>query len=284
MKKLLLLLTVCGISFTANAQVDDSSVAYDENASVYGSRDEQIDSIRLAEREKKVAQQEKDLAMEKKWKRKKYLNIAFVNQTLEHCDHPSMTWKSDFGVSLVKGRTYYLHKKPIAGILKFGIDWTQMDLNYAKYSEDFGEMVDEGQSGGSGGSVSPIYPEFDLDLGCHQFEYSMHVGVSLSINPVDHLMVHGYFRYAPSFTGVILNDEFSGNYGSFFVTGGSISYKAISIGVESRWGKATYKSFGIGDDLKEGLSDGKLSVEDVLSSEKNKMKTNSTRFYIGFRF
>ena len=41
--------------------------------------------------------------------------------------------KSDFGAAIVWGKTYYLHKKPLAGMIKFGIDWSWMDLNYAQY-------------------------------------------------------------------------------------------------------------------------------------------------------
>ena len=41
----------------------------------------------------------------------------------------------DFGVSLTFGKTYYLHKKPLLNMIKYGIDATWFELSYAKYSE-----------------------------------------------------------------------------------------------------------------------------------------------------
>lgn len=32
--------------------------------------------------------------------------------------------ENDFGVSISWGKTYYLHKKPLLGMLKFGLDWS----------------------------------------------------------------------------------------------------------------------------------------------------------------
>lgn len=220
------------------------------------------------------------------WGRKKYLNIAWVDQTLKNTENDLLKWKSEFGVSLVKGTTYYLHSKPLFGMLKFGIDWTQMDINYAKLEEDFprSESASAGNGGGFADIITPdIYKM--VDLGKHQFEYSMHLGVSVTINPVDYLKVNGYFRYAPSFSGILYENEdgdteFSCGYGSFFVSGGAVSYKVISLGVEARWGSGKYKSFAFDSDAV--LDD--LEVSDAFTTDKVKMKTNSTRFYISFRF
>lgn len=66
------------------------------------------------------------------WKdRAKYFNLGYVKQTLTD-KSTGIELQSDFGVSLSSGKTYYLHKKPLAGMIKFGLDWTWMDLNYAK--------------------------------------------------------------------------------------------------------------------------------------------------------
>ncbi len=98
---------------------------------------------------------------------------------------------------------------------------------------------------------APTNKEDNINIGRHQFEYAMQVGPSVTVNPIDHLKINAYFRYAPSFSGILINDEFSYNYASFFVTGAAISYKVISVGIESRWGKAKYKNFSI-DDFNEG--------------------------------
>lgn len=70
------------------------------------------------------------------WKdRAKYFNLGYVKQTLADRTYGGEL-KSDFGASLSWGKTYYLHRKPLFGMLKFGLDWSWMDINYAKFSLD----------------------------------------------------------------------------------------------------------------------------------------------------
>ncbi|WP_417192432.1 hypothetical protein [Alistipes putredinis] len=52
-----------------------------------------------------------------------------------------------------------------------------------------------------------------------------------------------------------------------------MAWKVISVGVEGRWGQAKYNGFSLEDADLEGIS-----------STKTKLKTNSVRFYVGFRF
>ena len=61
---------------------------------------------------------------ERIWKKRaKYFNIGYItNQTLTDKVDAEAEWKSDFGVSLTFGKTYYLHKKPLLNMIKFGID------------------------------------------------------------------------------------------------------------------------------------------------------------------
>ena len=82
---------------------------------------------------------EKDNLNQKIWKdRAKYFNIGYVNQTVTDKTFGGKI-KSDFGVSLSSGKTYYLHKKPIVGMIKFGLDWTWLDINYAKSTLEFAD-------------------------------------------------------------------------------------------------------------------------------------------------
>ena len=68
---------------------------------------------------------------ERIWKKRaKYFNIGYItNQTLTDKVDAEAEWKSDFGVSLAFGKTYYLHKKPLLNMIKFGIDATWFDQN-----------------------------------------------------------------------------------------------------------------------------------------------------------
>lgn len=88
-----------------------------------------------------------------------------------------------------------------------------------------------------------------------------------------------YFHFIPSGSVIFLNDEANASYVSNFTIGGAIAYKAISLGIESRWGKAKYNSFSVNEDTEEDAS-----IDDILIRDKNRMKTGSLRFFLIFRY
>ena len=131
------------------------------------------------------------------WKnRSKYFNLGYVKQSLVFKDFGDEKLKNDFGVSISWGKTYYLHKKPLLGMLKFGLDWSWVDLNYSKYT------ISESEEPGSG-SVGDIMDE-TIDIGNHQLEYGMQVGPSITINPVHELKISLYFQLTPSYSMMYL--------------------------------------------------------------------------------
>lgn len=258
-----------------------------------------IDSLEqiVSQLSSKVSETEENLRLTELWKRRKFKSIAFVKQSLTHQDIAGMKWKSDFGASLQMGRTYYLHKKPLAKMIKFGLDWVYMDLNYAKYSEAFTDEVFGGSGNmNQGETTNNGFNDFgtdgyysgsdmDFDLGCHQVDYSMQFGPSVTINPVSSLMVGAYFRYAPTASCVLLNDEVHLGYASFFTSGCFIAWKAISIGFEYRWGKSKYNSLSFDEESTDfdDMDDIGGGLDTFFSSEKNRMKTSSFRISLSFR-
>lgn len=241
---------------------------------------DKVDSLTQVVKElsSKVQKVEDDARNEAIWnKRKKYFQIGYTNQTLTHQDVPGLEWKSDFGVSLAMGKTFYLHKKPLFNMLKFGLNATWFDVSYAKYSQPKGWEEPSDPSDFEEG-------EADFDLGAHQAEIGLGIGPSITVNPIDHLKVSGYFHFIPSGSILVLNDEINASYVSNFAVGGAISYKAISLGVESRWGKAKYNSFSVDEDAIDNPDIEDFNPDDVLIKGKNRMKTKSVRFYLTLRF
>ena len=155
-----------------------------------------------------------------KARRPKYVALGYVMQqdvTLASGE----VIKPDFGAMLNRGRTFYLHKKPIANFLNIGIDATWIDLNYAMYK-----------------------PTALTDATLHQAELAMQVGPSLTFTPVKRLQVHLYGRYAPTFAMRYDSEVFGGNYATMFVAGGNLSFGFFGIGAEYRMGKnMNYKAF-----------------------------------------
>ena len=181
---------------------------------------------------------------EKIWKRSKYFYIAYGMTSLDRGNgQPKLN--SDFAFSIGRGKTYYLHKKPLLGMIKFGLDWTFFDIAVAQYEEEDG-----------------LYTRDDSDI--YKGEISMQFGPSITVNPIDFLKVNLYFRYDPTYSMMFNTDgnEFKGNYGSYFNTGLAASYKVISLGYEYRWGSTSYK----------------------IDDENQTWKTSGNYFYISFRF
>lgn len=216
-------------------------------------------------------------------KRNSYFSLGYMNQTLTHLDQPGLEWKSDFGIILSWGRTYNLHKKPLFNMLKFGIDAVWADISYAKYA-DLKEDVPVDDDVNYGADYDGEgYSE--KDFGVHQLQVGMGVGPSITLNPVDHLKLNGYFHFVPSMSVVVINDEANTSYVSNFSVGGAVSYKCISLGIESQWGKAKYKSFSINEDEGESESDFSYSdISDILKQGNNRLKTKSLRFFLIFRY
>ena len=234
---------------------------------------------------------EEDVRNREIWNdRAKYFNISYVNQSLTQKD-VNGTWRSDFGVALTNGRTYYLHKKPLLGMIKFGIDWSYFDINFAKYEDKWGffggDYYDDGSYDG-GNYYDPDDPSGEGDYyedeteDMYQAEIGMSVGPSVTINPIDHLKANLYFRVTPSFSMLYAAEEFSTSYGTFFSFGGSVAWKAISLGIEGRWGNVKYDSmFDLG-----ALEDIEDTGDIDLSGDKpsTKWKVGSMRFYVSLRF
>lgn len=161
---------------------------------------------------------------EREW-RKKFINISFTNATMSQDDMIDL--KSNYGVAFTAGRTYYLHE-PIGDVLRLGVDATWLDLNYTNYD------------------IEHITYWETNKYQIHQCEFSMHIGLSITFEPIKKFAVQAYFRYAPTFAVLYTGntETFYGNYSSFRIAGGNVSYGAVGLGVEKRFGSVNYKPLG----------------------------------------
>ena len=76
-----------------------------------------------------------------------------------------------------------------------------------------------------------------------QWDLAMQLGPCLSIL-MGSMRLHGYFRYAPTYSILTKPEAKYGNYATNFVTGGSLTFGAIGLGAEYRFGDCRYKQFG----------------------------------------
>lgn len=197
--------------------------------------------------------------------RTKYFNINYSPQKLKSTEN-SLEISNEYGGGITYGKTFYVHPKPIAGMVNFGIDASFIDINYSFYSDsDYDDYYDE---------------EYKMDY--HQAEIGMQVGPSVTVTPISRLQAHAYFRWSPCFSGIYDTDDskFAGSFGSFFNTGLSVSYGVIGLGVEARWGQSKFKNV-----LNSAYTmdwDKWENYEDPVPNHK--FKTTTTRVYIQFCF
>ncbi len=180
---------------------------------------------------------------------KGYTNISYSKQELTD-PVSGLGRTADIGAAISRGRTFVLHREPIASMVFVGLDATWIDINYAQYKA----------------------PKNSDALSFHQADFGMGIGPSVHVLPIGKLGIHAYFRYHPTFaTGISTEDgfEIQGGYSSVFTTGGAVSWSFISLGAEARWGTGNYKKLFGGDE--ESVNLGKL-------------KTSGMRIYLSFRY
>ena len=180
--------------------------------------------------------------------RSSYVNIGYAESKLNQDDFSQL--KSEWGASFTIGKTFYLHKKPILKFIKFGIDASWLDLTYANYE---------------------VKPYFEKKETFHHAEAAIHVGPSITLTPVNGLNLCGYFRYAPTFSAMYGGDTFKCAYATRFVGGASLSYKAIGVGFESRFGNSKFTPFY-------------AFFDEVEDAGKIKTKLTGFRVYVTFRY
>lgn len=208
------------------------------------------------ERRIERAQEQDKSELNRIWRRRSdYLNLAFVVQNVETNIDELSELNSEWGAAISWGKTFYLHRKPIGRVLKFGLDWTWLDLNGACFEQD-------------------MYSIFDGDYHetLYQLDAGMQFGPSITVNPVDHLKISTYFRVTPTFATVyaVENELFLKNYATYLNAGLSVAWRLLSLGVEYRTGKTSY------DDLGE--------LSELMPGVAIDLNTTSWRMYFGFRF
>ncbi len=280
----------------------DSAVSneeeFDEENFYDNTRDEEIEMLKQTVAELQASIQssqetlqktEKDTHNKSIWNnRAKYFNIYYVDQSLKQ-KNINGVWKNEIGIALALGKTFYLHKNPILGMIKFGIDWSYFDINFSKYKDQWGFFNGNYEYSASSGNYYDdyYYDDEDSSEDVYQAEIGTAIGVSLTINPYDHIKVSGHFRVIPSYSMLYADEDFSSSYGTFFSVGGAISYKVISVGIEGRWGNTKYNSFlnlSDIDDFDEWIEDGIDNISDGNYDGSSKWRTGSMRVYISFRF
>lgn len=244
------------------------------------------------------------------WSRKGYFNIAYNSYKLKpdgdiptgvaYNDGIVPKFKSDWGVSIQLGRSYRLHKKPIANLLQFNIDYTYIDLsvNHFKAGGDGKNLYDSSKMFEyTDDDETDTYYYLPWNLEKYEANYGMAVGPSVTVAPfntIDNRWLH-YFKlnlyyhigYHISALYIVNDkkadvnqdtssegyDKLSDNmkisigHGLMHGFGFNLSWKFIGLGYEYRMGNLEYT----------------MLPTDTFSKKKQKFTSTSSRIYLQFR-
>ncbi len=198
-----------------------------------------------------------------------YINLAHANQKIEFDASerfPAETFRSDYGAAAEFGSTYFFNgKRPVMNnTMRFGLDWSYADLQYASFRFGRGHAEREG----------------------HFANIGMQIGPSVTVTPVHPLHIRAYVHYAPSVAGFSPSDFEDMKFGyAGYVTGGvQCSYRFVTLGVEIRSGRG--KLWSVDEDALEEIldDDGSHLDADDLVGPKTHAKLSGLRLVLGFRF
>lgn len=241
------------------------------------------------------------------WARKGYLNLSYNTATLTPDEKvptgvPSLNggyapeFKSKWGASLQMGRGYKLHKKPIANILQFYIDYRYIDLNVNFFDHENGgkDLYDTRVK--LPNDDKKFYTPWNLKK--YDINYGMAVGPSITVAPFNsmeskglhHLHLNAWYQIGYHASLLLMkNDEDADinteknsynkeekvregiklnlGHGLTNAFGFSISWKFIGVGYEHRSASLKYKSLDT----------------DTYGDDKYKFKSSTNRVFLQFR-
>lgn len=279
----LLLMGLCGI---LSAQEVIDSTREDIN-----SLRQEIETLKM-QRLQDSLNVENRFRQERLWKKSRPLIIGIGNQAMLDKTN-GVKYKKSFSIGVSFRRTYFLHDKAIANMMKFGLDVSFFDLTYARYAKGKGSSLGNVLGNVTEETADGVGNDFlnSINIGKHSITLGVAVGPSLKIVPfyhlnkkaLDKLKVTLYGHYVPSFCGVAMmgdgNKSFSGGYMGMWRYGINLSFSRIGIGVEHYKGKSKLHNFSSND---EEDDDGNSFPN--FTNDKVKYTFSGTRFYIGFRF
>lgn len=298
MRKILILLAVNMMALSSlaqvvtdeNSRVDSSEVATDVLS---------IDDI-IGEEQQLTQRKLKDRHFKGVWDYRSYLNISFANSKLDP-DTPIplgvggsenvSKFKSDWGLSLVYGRNYRLHKYPIANTLQFYLDFTSVDLTVAHYKAEDKEFLFDSNN-----------PSMPWCIEKYEASYGMNLGPSLTVAPFNYVAVQGlhyvklnvYYHLGYHIAGMLLPDNEDADFNRKGQPGyNSDTHDEMKDKTKLAWGHGltstfglslSWKFIGLGYEHRTSTVRYKAIDTDFFGSDTQKFNSSISRFFIQFRF
>lgn len=266
MKKFLFLFAASCVAAAASAQTpDDKNIDWNED---------EIVSINDIMNDKRVANKATSSTshFKKVWRRKTYVDLGLSESKLTPvAGLPSTAaYESTWGATFQNGRSFNLHRRPIAQTLLFSLDWSWLDLMFNHYD-----------------AATSIANKWDNEK--FELHAGMDLGPALTIAPfthinkakgLHHLKFNAYYHVGYAAAGVFLNggdteEKLSDRLSEMLQFGHGVN---TSFGVSMNW-----KALGVGFEIRNAKG---LKFKDSGDSEEDletKFDSSTRRLFIQFR-
>jgi hypothetical protein len=306
LKKTLIVVGACLMATVSPAQVVDGNE--DKNIDWQEKQSEIVTLDDIIRDEQSVTQRKLTLEhYQNVWGGRTYLNLSHVNDKLKP-DETIPTglgtnvgdFKSDWGAALTIGRNFRLHKRAIANVAQFNLDFTFFDLNVNHFkAENGGKDVYDSRKKTTDNNY---YTPWNLE----KFEgsFGMNIGPSLTIAPFTYtnsaalhfIKFNIYWHMGYHISGVLMNNNHAdeadmnkaGNADYVKLDQETMDKKGLidwGLGVTRHFGfNVSWKFIGLGYETRTTSLKYTSMDDDRFGDGKYKFKTSQNRLYLQFRF
>lgn len=246
------------------------------------------------------------------WLRRSYFNLSFGSMALSPKeDYPTGVregivpkYESNWAASLQLGRSYRLHKKPIANVIQFNIDYTGIDLNvsHIKQAGDGRNLYDSSNTFVPEGNTSrdtQYYIPWNLEK--YEADYGMKLGPSITLSPftgtksrgAHFLQLHCYYHIGYQASLLLFLNDGDADVNQSTTGQNRTAHEEMESGTKLNWGHGVTQSFGIVLSWK-GIGIGyehraanlkyKSTSPSTFGNNSYKFDTSLNRFFIQYRY
>ena len=293
---------MCAVFSYAQGSVtgDDEPLNIDEDTTSVSSLDEIVKTQEMV-----YTKKFRDKVVQNVWKRKSSFSVAYTttnlegdlqmyNSTKDAYEPVNQKFENDWGLTMKIATTVRFHKRPIADIVSFGLDYSLLDLSVNHYKELEGDKLYKSSETWmediDGKIRNPHYIPWGLQM--YNFTYGMNLGPSIGVAPfarfknpqLAHLRLHLYFNvgYRASLLLMKGNDD---------KDAAQPHDEKVKESSKLQWGHGFYtmfgvrmswKGIGIGYELVNGSQNYKSVETEIYGSRTNKLKESSHRIVLSY--
>ena len=236
------------------------------------------------------------------WSRNSYFNVAYNSATLKPNGDISLGYnyngdkvpdfKSDWGVSVQLGRNYRLHKRAIANMVQFNLDFTYIDLNVNHFKAEPGEkLYDSAKKNGDHYYIPWCLQKYEAN-------YGMTLGPSITVAPftkldipqLHFLKLNLYYHIGYHVSMLLINNDKQKDANP---DADSVSYSDVNSSIKMNLGHGlinsfgfnlSWKSIGVGYEIRTGKLDYQSIQKDIFGKAHYKFNATTNRVYLELRY